>query len=129
MGRAVTPSSGQPGLYALVVIGSSAGGIEALATLLATLPADFPAPIVLAQHLDPDRPSHLGEILARQSKLLVQMVSDTQLLKSGVVYVVPADRDVEILDHSVVLRSDREGRPKPSVNRLLSSAARAHGER
>ena len=37
----------------LVVIGSSAGGVEALATLVATLPPDFPAPIVLAQHLDP----------------------------------------------------------------------------
>jgi two-component system, chemotaxis family, CheB/CheR fusion protein len=123
------PAPGHPTLYDLVVIGSSAGGIEALATLLAALPPDFPAPIVLAQHLDPDRPSHLGEILARQSTLPVQMVTDPQSLTSGVVYVVPADRDVEIFDHTVMLRTDREGRPKPSINRLLGSAARAHGER
>jgi two-component system, chemotaxis family, CheB/CheR fusion protein len=116
-------------LYDLVVIGSSAGGIEALSTLLATLPTDFPAPIVLAQHLDPDRASHLGEILARQSTLPVQIVTGTQPLAAGVVYVVPADRDVEILDHTVTLRTDRDGHPKPSINRLLGSAARAHGER
>jgi chemotaxis response regulator CheB len=47
----------------LVVIGSSAGGIEALSAVVATLPAEFPAPIVLGQHLDPHRPSHLGDIL------------------------------------------------------------------
>jgi chemotaxis response regulator CheB len=40
-------------LDALVVVGSSAGGIEALTTLVASLPAGFPAPIILAQHLDP----------------------------------------------------------------------------
>jgi len=41
----------------LVVIGSSAGGIEALSRVVASLPADFPAPIVIAQHLDPRRPA------------------------------------------------------------------------
>src|SRR6188472_2969649 len=50
----------------LVVIGASAGGVEALAALVGTLRAPFPAPIVIAQHLDPTRPSHLGEILARR---------------------------------------------------------------
>ena len=53
-------------LHNLVVVGSSAGGIEALSTLVATLPANFPAPLVLAQHLDPRYPSHLGEILTRR---------------------------------------------------------------
>jgi two-component system CheB/CheR fusion protein len=50
----------------LVVIGASAGGIEALSTLVSTLPADFPAPLVIAQHLDPRQPSHLQEILAHR---------------------------------------------------------------
>jgi chemotaxis response regulator CheB len=61
-------------LYDLVVMGSSAGGIEALALLVTTLPPDFPAPIVIAQHLDPSHPSHLGEILARRSTLPVHTV-------------------------------------------------------
>ena len=50
----------------LVVIGSSAGGIDALSTLVSTLSPSFPAPIIVAQHLDPSRFSHLQEILARK---------------------------------------------------------------
>ncbi|MGZ3666011.1 MAG: chemotaxis protein CheB, partial [Ktedonobacterales bacterium] len=74
-------------LYSLVVVGSSAGGIEALSTLVATLPADFPAPLVLAQHLDPHHLSHLSEILARRSALPVRTVLDREPLEPGVVYV------------------------------------------
>jgi two-component system CheB/CheR fusion protein len=118
-------------LYSLVVVGSSAGGIEALSTLVATLPADFPAPLVLAQHLDPHHLSHLGEILARRSTLPVRTVVDREHLEPGVVYVVPSDRHVEIADHLVrLLADDAPGgkHPKPSVDRLLTSAAHAYGE-
>lgn len=110
----------------LVVVGSSAGGIEALSTLLSTLPADFPAPIVVAQHIDRRRQSHLGEILARCGPLPVRTVAGMEGLENGVVYVVPADRDVEVTDHSVVLRSREQTRPKPSVDLLLASAARIY---
>jgi two-component system CheB/CheR fusion protein len=57
----------QPRISQLVVVGASAGGVEALSTLVATLPRDFPAPLVSAQHLDPPRPSHLAQIVARRS--------------------------------------------------------------
>lgn len=118
-------------LYSLVVVGSSAGGIEALSTLVETLPADFPAPLVLAQHLDPRQPSHLSEILTKYSALPVRMVVDSELLEPGIVYVVPADRHVEIVDGMVRLHAEgADGRkgPTPSVNRLLTSAALAYGE-
>src|SRR5579872_2599683 len=110
-------------LHSLVVVGSSAGGIEALVLLVAMLPADFPVPIVIAQHLDPSRQSHLGDILTRRSTLPVQTVSDTgpQPLTPGTVYVVPADRDVEISDHTLHLHADATRHPKPSVDLLLSS--------
>ena len=119
-------------LYQLVVVGSSAGGVEALSTLVATLPANFPAPIVLAQHLDPTYPSHLGEILARHSTMSVRTVIDQEPLLPGVVYVVPANRHVEITEHVVRLRTNGETSrrsPKPSVDRLLTTAARIYGER
>lgn len=118
-----------PPLQSLVVVGSSAGGIEALSRLVATLPADFPAPLVLAQHLDPRHPSHLGEILARRSVLPVRTVTVLEHLEPGVVYVVPANRHVEITDHMVRLRADTGRRPKPSVDLLLTTAARVYGER
>lgn len=112
----------------LVVTGSSAGGIEALSTLVATLPSNFPAPIVVAQHLDPHRPSHLGDILARRSTLPVRTVVDQEALEAGVVYVVPANRHIEFTDHLIRLRQEENGRPKPSLDLLLSSAAQAFGE-
>ncbi len=112
----------------LVVIGSSAGGIEALSTLVATLPAEFPAPLVLAQHLDPTRPSHLEEILARRSRLQVRTVSELAQLEPGVIFVVPANQHVEILDGTLRLRAEAQSRSKPSVDLLFSSAAAAYGE-
>ncbi|MGH2517870.1 MAG: CheR family methyltransferase [Ktedonobacterales bacterium] len=113
----------------LVVVGASAGGVEALSTLVATLPPEFPAPIVVAQHLDPRHISHLPEILARRSVLPVRTVTDEEHLAPGVVYVVPSDRHVEITDHAVRLRDGLERRPKPSVDRLLTTAASIFGER
>jgi two-component system, chemotaxis family, CheB/CheR fusion protein len=118
-------------LYDLVVVGSSAGGIEALTLLISTLPPEFPAALVLGQHLGPDRPSHLTDILARQSALPVRTLAEgaPELLAAGTVYVVPADRDAEIVDHAAVLRARTTGLPKPSIDLLLASAAHAYGER
>jgi PAS domain S-box-containing protein len=111
----------------LVVIGSSAGGIEALSRVVASLPADFPAPIVIAQHLDPRRPSHLGEILARHATLPIKVVEDSASLEDGVIFVVPSNRLVEIVDHDMRLRPATPGSVAPSVDLLLESAATAYG--
>ncbi|MDQ5851392.1 MAG: PAS domain-containing protein, partial [Chloroflexota bacterium] len=112
----------------LVVVGSSAGGIEALSTLVATLPTSFPAPIVIAQHLDPARPSHLGAILARRSALPVVTVQEHAPLRPGTVYVVPSNTHIQITDHDMTVLPDGPERPKPSVDLLLSSAAEIFGE-
>lgn len=117
------------GVQQLVVVGSSAGGIEALSELVKALPEDLPAPVVIAQHIDPTRESHLPEILSRHTALSVRTVTSREPLESGVVFVVPADRHVQITDHSVGLSTDSSSRPKPSVNLLLTSAAEAFGER
>ena len=114
----------------LVVVGSSAGGVGALSTLVSTLKKDFPAPIVLAQHLDPQRPSHLGAILDRRSALPIVVVNEHQptRLEGGKIYVVPANKHVKIADGHVHLESDHAERPTPSVDKLLSSAAESYGE-
>jgi two-component system CheB/CheR fusion protein len=114
----------------LVVTGSSAGGIEALSVVLRALPADFRAPIVVAQHLDPAVPSSLGAILAKQTRLPVVVVSGTIEMRPATVYVVPADRHVEISEGSVRVHADgAHGRPKPSIDLLFASAADAFGDR
>jgi two-component system CheB/CheR fusion protein len=113
----------------LIVVGSSAGGIDALSTFVSTLPADFPAPIVIAQHLDPSRPSHLGDILGRRSTLPVRTAAEHEPLEPGVIYVVPSNRQVQITDSMITLQEEAQARFKPSIDLLLSSAAEVYGER
>src|SRR5215471_7630089 len=112
----------------LVVIGSSAGGVEALSVLVSTLPGDFPAPVVLAQHLDPSRPSNLDAILKRRTTLPVEVVNTSSTLEPGKIYVVPSNHNVTINSHRVEVRENHNKRPHPSVDMLLSSAAKAFGE-
>jgi two-component system CheB/CheR fusion protein len=111
----------------LVVIGSSAGGIEALSRVVASLPADFPAPIVIAQHLDPRRPSHLHEILARHATLPVRVVEEREVLENGVIFVVPSNRLVDISQGDLRLHAARPGAVAPSIDVLLESAAGIFG--
>lgn len=113
----------------LIIVGASAGGIEALSTLVSTLPADFPAPIVLAQHLDPNHPSHLDHILQQHTTLPIVLVTSSSKLEPGKVYVVPANRHILVKDHRVELQEDRAKRPRPSIDALLTSAAEAYGDR
>lgn len=114
----------------LVVVGSSAGGVEALSVLVNTLPANFPAPIVLAQHLDVTRPSSLDSILQRRSLLPVKMVTESTVLENGTIYVVPSNHHVAIKDHRIEMREDQVNkRPRPSVDMLFTTAAEAYGER
>ena len=115
----------------LVVVGSSAGGVEALSVLVSNLPADFPAPIVLAQHLDPNRPSTLDSILRKRTSLPVELVTSSSRLEQGKIYVVPSNRLVTILNDHVEVQEDylKRPRPRPSVDVLLSSAAEVYGDR
>src|SRR3954464_8294055 len=106
----------QPIINELVVVGSSAGGVEALSVLIASLPQNFPAPLVIAQHLDPNRPSSLGLILQRRTRLPIETVMARSKLETGKIYVVPANRHVAINDGWVELQEEGGGRPAPSVD-------------
>ncbi len=112
----------------LVVIGSSAGGIDALGTVAAGLPDDMPIPVLIAQHLSPHRPSHLQEILQRQTKLKVVSVDDHARLEAGTIYVVPAGTGAQITDHEIRLVAAEPTGPTPSVDQVFGSAAAVFGE-
>ncbi|HYH11805.1 MAG TPA: chemotaxis protein CheB, partial [Thermomicrobiales bacterium] len=107
----------------LVVLGSSAGGIDALLTVVGGLPADFTAPVVVAQHLDPHHESRLADLLASRSNLPVHAVTGHAQLEPGTIYVVPTSSDVAITDHTVDLATSGTGRSHPSVDRLMATAA------
>jgi two-component system CheB/CheR fusion protein len=126
---AMVAGSSAAGASQLVVIGSSAGGIEALSRVVRDLAKDFAAPIVIAQHLDPRRPSHLAEILERHAALPVRVVADGDRLEDGVIFVVPPNRLVEVVDDVLRLRPMASSPTAPSIDRLLKSAAKSFGER
>lgn len=114
----------------LIVTGSSAGGIDALTSFISHLPENFTIPIVVAQHLAPSRTSHLEEILAQQTTTLsVKTIVDETLVESGHIYVVPPDHDVEVSDSVATTRLQVNQGPKPSIDRLFSSAAQLYGDR
>ena len=118
-----------PEFAALVVVGASAGGIDALSDLLGPMPVSFPAPIVIAQHTQPTRVSHLASILQARTALPVVTVERAEKLAPGRVYLVPADHHLVITDHAVEAQDARGKRPSPSIDRLLASAAEVFGER
>jgi two-component system CheB/CheR fusion protein len=113
----------------LVVIGASAGGIEALVRLVAALPPDFPAPVVLAQHADPHAPSHLAEILQRQTSLQLVTVDEGQEeLQPHTIYVAPAGHNVAIRGSKVMGTGRLRSHPIPSIDALFISAAESYGD-
>jgi two-component system chemotaxis response regulator CheB len=113
----------------IVVVGASAGGVEALSELVAALPADFPAPIIIVLHIPPDSPSLLPRILARRSALQVVAAEDGMKVQPGTVYVAPPDRHVLIDDDGTLEtpRGPRENNHRPAVDPLFRSAALAYG--
>ncbi|MCP2848886.1 chemotaxis protein CheB, partial [Salmonella enterica] len=74
-----------------IVVGTSAGGVDALLTLLGVLPADFPCPVMIVIHLPPDRPSILAHILGARTQVTVKEAEDKEAIRPGVVYVAPAN--------------------------------------
>src|SRR5258707_13920820 len=98
-----------------VVIGASAGGIEALRRLVAGLPANFAAPVFIVQHVAPTFPSFLPQILTAAGKLNARHPRDGEPIQPPGIYVAPPDHHLLIEDHHVaVKRGPKENRFRPS---------------
>lgn len=78
--------------FLVVAIAASAGGLKAISAVLAALPADFPAAIVVVQHLSPRQPSQMAEILRRRIALPVAQAMEGEPLRPGHVYLAPPDQ-------------------------------------
>src|SRR6266568_4775605 len=125
MGRGAPPLDE----HRVVVIGTSAGGVEALFDLFARLSHDFGAPICIVLHIPAESPSLLPSLLDRRTPLKVIEARDGLELKRGTVYVAPPDRHLTIdTDRTLlVTRGPRENRHRPAVDPLFRSAALAYG--
>lgn len=114
----------------IIVVGASAGGVEALSTLVAALPADLPAAVFIVLHIAADSPSLLPRILAREAKLPVQHAKDGEAIIPGKVYVARPDLHLLIEDqHVKLVHGPKENLHRPSVDTLFRSAARWAGSR
>jgi two-component system chemotaxis response regulator CheB len=111
--------------FQMVVIAASAGGLSALAAVLASLPADFPLPIAIVQHLDPDRHSLLAEILGRRTQLVVKEAAANDVFTSGIVYVAPPGHHLLVGAGRVaaLTLTARVHFVRPSADRLFQSVA------
>lgn len=112
----------------VIVIGASSGGTDALRRLLATLPVDLPAALLLVRHQPDFAGHHQAEQLAALTRLPVRAAADGAPIESGCLFVAPADRHLLVDgDQMVLSRGPRENRARPAVDPLFRSAAMAHG--
>lgn len=114
----------------IIVIGSSAGGIDALCRLCAALPADLPAAVFVAQHLSPSARSVLPQLLDRARPLRALSPVDGQAFERGHIYVASPDHHLLVREGKVLMRrGPYENRTRPAVNALFRSAALSYGSR
>jgi len=112
----------------VVVIGASAGGIEALRELVGKLPDDFRAAVCVVLHTAPQSPGILDAILSRSGPLPSHNARDREPLKPGVIYVAPPDFHLLVEPGIVRLsKGPRENRFRPAIDPLFRSAAQVYG--
>jgi two-component system chemotaxis response regulator CheB len=117
--------------FGIVAVTASAGGVQALITLIGALPADFPAPLLVVQHLDPRHDTTLAEILDRRSALRVKLAEAGERAERGTVHVAPPAKHLLVDEDGVLSLSDSPRRHfvRPAADVLFESVARAYGPR
>lgn len=116
--------------YWLIVVGGSAGGVEAIQNLVAHLPAELPAALFVVIHVAPQSPKMLASILERAGRLPADYPVDGEPIQPGRIYVAQPDRHLLVEQGRVrVVYGPKENRHRPAIDPLFRSAARAYGER
>lgn len=111
--------------YNVVAIAASRGGLKAISQILSTLPAEFPAPITLVQHLSPQHRSHMAEILSRRTALQVKEAEEGELLRPGTVYIAVPNKHLVVNPDATLSLSDapKINFVRPAGDKLFTSVA------
>lgn len=117
--------------FNVIALAASRGGLKAISTVLSALPADFPAAILVVQHLSPHYPSQLPEILSRRTALRVKPAVTGDLLRPGTVYVAAPARHLLVGSNGTLLLSDapKMNFVRPAADKLFMSMAATYKSR
>jgi two-component system chemotaxis response regulator CheB len=114
----------------VVVIGASAGGLEAFKKILSHLPPDFEAAVFLVIHSGTESPTRLAQLLERGADIPVLTATDGNEIEGGKAYIAPPDYHLTFRDNRLaVQRGPKENRYRPSIDTTFRSAARNFGPR
>lgn len=129
--RSRTSEGSSNGAFEIVALAASAGGLRALSQVLAALPADFPAAIVVVQHLDPRHRSLMAEILSRRTALRVKQAEEENRLTAATAYIAPPDRHLLVNSDSTLslTQSELVHFVRPSADLLFESVAASYRDR
>lgn len=112
-----------------VVIGASAGAVEALLRILPELPENYPLPLLIVVHLPPDRESTLATLLDARCRITVKEAEDKEPIRPGTAYLAPPDYHL-LVEPELVLSLSVEDPvlySRPSIDVLFDSAAAVYG--
>lgn len=117
--------------YEIVAIAASAGGITALKSVLGALPAGFPVPVVVVQHLDPRHRTIIAEVLGRRVTLPVRLAQEGDHAEPATIYIAPPDRHLLVGAAGMLTLSSSElvHFVRPSADLLFESVAASYGPR
>lgn len=117
--------------YKAIVIGTSAGGMEALKTLLSHIKKDFKLPIIIVQHVSPHAQNYLPDYLRKFTTLNVKEADEKEQIKEGYIYVAPSNYHTLVeLDESLSFTVEpRVSYARPSIDVLFESAAFCFGKK
>ena len=114
----------------IIVIGTSAGGLKALSTIISALPDEMDAVLFIVQHLAANKPSILPQILKDLGSLPTDHPMDKEKIQKGRIYIAPPDHHLLVnRGYMRVVRGPQENRFRPAIDALFRSAARAYGSR
>jgi len=117
--------------FEVVALAASAGGLNALTHVLAALPREFPAALVVVQHVDPRHRSLMAEILARRTRIAVNEAHEGDALRAGSAYIAPSNRHLLVNPDRTLSLTQTElvHFVRPSADLLFESTAASFKER
>lgn len=114
----------------IIVVGASAGGVEAVSKLVADLPSDLPAAIFVVIHVSPHSKSLLPAILSRRGRLKANHPTDGEAIVHGHIYIAPPDNHLLVKRGYIrLVQGPKENHCRPAVDPLFRTAAKAYGHR